>query len=170
MTVSEALPDDVEIEPADTDDVDALADLWVELAVDQRRHGSHLRSTENRSRIRETIVQHVVTETALVARRPGSITGFVTFGLERGHFRQDVTRGIIYNIYVRDSARGEGIGSALLSAAEDSIEARGADVIALESMAENDSAQEFYRRHGYTPHRIELEKPINGDTLTTDDG
>ena len=169
MTVSDRLPDDVTIEDAETADIDTLADLWVDLASDQRRHGSHLRSKGNRSRIRETIVQHVITETVLVARWNESIVGFVTFGRETGHFRQDVIRGLIHNLYVRQSDRRCGIGSSLLAAAEESL-ARDVDVIALESMAKNDAALDFYRHFGYTSHRIELEKPINSDPVTTNDG
>ena len=35
-------PDDVAIDPATSDEVDALVDLWVDLARGQRDHGSHL--------------------------------------------------------------------------------------------------------------------------------
>jgi len=31
-------------------------------------------------------------------------------------------------------------------------------VVALETMADNEAARRFYRRHGYEPHRIELER------------
>ena len=79
-------------------------------------------------------------------------------------------RCLIHNLFVRAPERGDGIGSALLTAAEEALDAGGAAVIALESMAENDAARAFYRRHGYDPHRVELEKPINGDAVTTDDG
>ncbi|MFQ3319557.1 MAG: hypothetical protein ACI80F_001624, partial [Natronomonas sp.] len=36
-------PADVSIEAAESDDAGPLADHWVDLAEDQRRHGSHLR-------------------------------------------------------------------------------------------------------------------------------
>lgn len=163
-------PSSVVIEGADTDDIDALTDRWIKLASDQRCHGSHLRVRENRLRIREMMVQHVVTDTALIARREGTIVGFITFGAEVERFQQDVTRGIIHNVYVRESDRNEGIGGALLGAAEAALEAEGVDVVALQTMAKNDAARAFYRRHGYAAHRIELEKPINEGTLTTNDG
>ena len=168
--MSEEPPADVTIERADSEETDALAELWVELADEQRRYGSHLCPEANRSAIHETILQHVMTDTALLARRDGDIVGFVTFDIEPERYRQDVTRGIIQNVYVHEGHRSEGIGRGLLSAAETALEKRDVDVVALQAMAENDRAIRFYRRHGYEPHRIELEKPINSDTLKSNDG
>lgn len=162
-------PADVAIGSADSDCVDELADRWVELARDQRRHGSHLLPAENRTRVREAMLRHVVGDTVRVARRDGDVVGFVTFGQESEHYQQDVTRGIVHNIYVAAGHRGEGVGSALLAAAEDSLADRGVDAVALQAMASNEAARAFYRTNGYDPHRVELEKSVESDTLTTDD-
>ena len=162
-------PSDVAVAFADSTDADAIADLWVDLAADQRQHGSHLLPEANRTRVAETMLKHVVTDTALVARRDDEVVGFVTFGQEAERYRQDVTRGVVHNIYVQVGHRGEGIGSELLSAAEAALVERGVDRLSLQAMAANDAAREFYRRHGYEPHRIEYEKPAGSDSLTTDD-
>ena len=164
----DSAPGDVTISPADTDDADRLADLWVDLAADQRRHGSHLGAGANREAIHETMLRHVVTDTVRLAERAGTVVGFVTFGAESGRYSQDVVRGTIHNVYVRPADRNEGVGSALLAAAERELASRGVEVVALEAMARNDAARSFYARHGYAPHRIELEKPINDDTLSGD--
>ena len=163
------------IDAADTDDADLMADRWVDLAADQRAYGSHLRPADNRDRIHETMLQHVVTDTALVAREDAPddgapLVGFVTFGRESEAYNQDAARGIVHNLYVRPSDRRQGVGSALLAAAETRLEARGVNAVALESMADNGAARSFYCRRGYAPHRVELEKPLESDTLTTDDG
>ena len=159
------------VDRADTDDADVMTDLWVDLAADQQDHGSHLLADRNRDRIHETMLQHVVTDTALVARADeGSLAGFVTFGRESEAYSQDAARGIVHNLYVRPSDRRQGVGSALLAAAETRLEARGVNAVALESMADNGAARSFYCRRGYAPHRVELEKPLESDTLTTDDG
>ena len=154
---------DVSVTVGNSDEVGALVELWLELAEDQRRHGSHMLSEANRATIRETMLQHVMTETAIVARRNGSIVGFVTFEVENGRYQQDLSRGIIQNVYVQREHRNDGIGNRLLTAAETALERRGVDVISLEAMAANDRAIRFYRRHGYEDYRIELEKPINSD-------
>ena len=155
----------MEITTASTDDIDAVVDLWVELARGQQAYGSHLAGPANRPTVRETVVQRVVTNDLLVARREGDICGFVMVTMERGRYEQTVTRGIVENLYVRPEHRRKGVGSALLEAGERRLVDAGATVISLEAMADNDAAREFYAAHGYTPHRIELEKPTESDTL-----
>jgi len=155
----------VEITTASIDDIDAVVDLWVDLARGQQAYGSHLSGAENRPAVRETVVQRTVTDDLLVARREGAICGFVMVTMERGRYEQTVTRGIVENLYVMPQHRREGVGTSLLEAGERRLTEAGAAVIALEAMADNDAAREFYAAHGYTPHRIELEKSTESDTL-----
>jgi ribosomal protein S18 acetylase RimI-like enzyme len=72
----------------------------------------------------------------------------------------------VQNIYVTPNHRGEGIGSELLAEAETRLAEAGADAVSLEVMADNEGARRFYRRHSYGPHRVELEKSVESDTLT----
>lgn len=137
-----------------------IVEMWLSLASGQREHDSHLLASENRARIRESIVRHIVTDRLLVAR-DDEILGFVMFALESGNYEQDVRRGLIENLYVVPDRRSEGIGSGLLAAAEGELRSLDVDVIALEVMATNDEARRFYRTHGYSPHRVELEKRID---------
>lgn len=146
------------INDATLDDLDRLVEGWVALAADQRRYGSHILPEANRDLIRQTLATHVVDGTALVAREADRVVGFVTFELERDGLERSVTRGVVQNVHVESTARGEGIGSALLEAAEERLREHGASVLTLEVMAENDDARRLYRRLGYRPHRIELEK------------
>ncbi|WP_137287272.1 GNAT family N-acetyltransferase [Halorussus salinisoli] len=157
----------VTIELGSTEDADAAADCWVELAADQRELGSHLLADENHTTIREAFTQSAVADELVVARDDADeLVGFVTFGIESNSYEQDATRGLVQNIYVVPDRRDEGIGSDLLRAAEERLVESGADTLALEMMAANDDARRFYRRHGYAPHRIELEKSVESDTLT----
>ncbi|ELZ34935.1 GNAT family acetyltransferase [Halogeometricum pallidum JCM 14848] len=159
----------VRIGRAETDSVDVLADLWVELAADQRSHRSHLRADENREQIREAMARHAVTGGLRVARDGEEIVGFVMFGLERGDFEQDDVRGIIRNLYVTPAHRGRGVGSRLLETAETTLADAGAARISLEAMAQNERARRFYERHGYAVHRVELEKAVESDTHSKED-
>ena len=161
----------VAIERGSIEDVDAVADMWVELAESQREFGSHLFADTNRATVRETTAQNAVGDQLLVAREESAddadeIVGFVTFGVESEGYDQDVTRGVVRNIYVEPDRRGEGIGSDLLAGAERRLADRGADAVSLDVMADNEDARRFYRRHGYAPHRVEVEKSVESDTLT----
>lgn len=152
----------MDIEPATTADVDDLTELWVDLAHDQCKYGSHLLPTANRERIRNSIARHIVSGGLLVART-SDVVGFVMFGLETGSYEQDVSRGVIQNLYVRPDHRDEGIGTRLLTAAEARLASAGADVVSLNAMVENEAARRFYRRHGYDVHRVELERRVEND-------
>ena len=155
----------MEIRTATTAETDTVVDLWVDLAGDQRTHRSHLLAEANRAAIRESIANRVFSERVLVATVEETIAGFVAFTVKSGRYRQDVSQGSIENLYVRPAHRGAGIGSALLSAAEDRLAAEGVDNVGLEVMADNEAARRFYRRHGYRAHRVELEKSVENDTL-----
>ena len=154
----------MDITTPSTELTDRLTDLWVDLARDQRSYGSHLLGPENRAVIRETVVQRIVADNILVAHHEGSVVGFVMFTVEHGRYEQDVTPGLVENLYVVPAARREGIGSALFRAAEEQLGAEGATVVQLETMADNDAARQFYAAHGYAPHRLELQKPRENDT------
>lgn len=147
------------ISPAETEDADSVVDLWIDLAAGQRDHGSHIHAESNRTPIREAILRHIAGDRLLVARSDG-ILGFVMFSVEQGSYEQDLRRGLIENLYVRPEARGEGVGSALLSRAESHLAERGVDAVSLDVLADNERARRFYRAHGYDPHRVEFEKPV----------
>lgn len=154
------------VESPGIDVAEQLTDLWVALAEGQRSFGSHLLVEENREVARESLLRHALTGGLLVAREDETLLGFVSFYPEGGSFRQDAQRGIVENIYVVPERRGEGVGSALLEAAETDLREQGAEVLALEAMADNEAALAFYRRHDYAPHRVELER----ETDTRDGG
>lgn len=157
------------VEPATMDDVEAITDMWLDLAAEQLQHGSHLRVDANRETIRIDLARHMAEENVLVARAEG-IVGFVSFEMADGVFEERVRRGRIQNLYVVPEWREGGIGSALLEAAESALAEAGADTVAIEAMAGNVRARRFYERHGYDPHRIEYERPVETDTHTNDRG
>jgi len=159
----------VRIETPSTSAVDALTDLWVDLAADQHRHGSHLATEDNRETLRSSIGRHVMSSRVRVAREDDRLLGFVMFTVESGSLARTVSRGLIENLYVVPDRRREGIGTALLSHAEDALRDANVERIALDVLAENDDAREFYAHHGYDPHRLTVEKPIESDTHSKGD-
>ncbi|MFW6385174.1 MAG: GNAT family N-acetyltransferase [Halodesulfurarchaeum sp.] len=163
------MDEDVRIEVAKTDQLEQIVLCWLDLIADQREFGTHMIVGENRSPGRDILGRYVARDNLLVARqteRDGdaglgdSIVGFVMFQIERGLFEQDVTRGFVENLYVVPSERNRGVGTALLERAEAHLKRNGAEVVALSAMAENEGAREFYRKRGYTPHRITYEREV----------
>ncbi|MFB6094812.1 MAG: GNAT family N-acetyltransferase [Halanaeroarchaeum sp.] len=150
----------VSLARATINDVEALADAWVRLVADQRRHGAHLRAVENRSAVRSVLEQYVHANGIVVARGPEALRGFVMFHVERGMYQQDVTRGVVENLFVEETHRDAGIGSRLLSTAESELADRGADVVSLSVLAANERGRSFYADRGYEPHRIAMERSL----------
>lgn len=152
------------------EEVDALADLWVDLAADQRRHGSHLVAAPNRETARDLIAGQVVTGGVRVAVAADPV-GFVTFVVERGAYDQDATRGLVHDLYVAPAWRDAGVGSRLLTAAEEALADDGAEVVVVEALADNAAARRLYERHGYDVHRVEMERRVgDGNDTDTSDG
>ncbi|WP_252698841.1 GNAT family N-acetyltransferase [Natronosalvus vescus] len=166
--------DDITIEPATPDDLEAITELWVRLAINQRQHGSHVHAESNRETMQALLRAHQVDGGLLVARHRGSIVGFASFSVEHGSLDLDCTRGLLSNLYVDPALRGQGLGSRLLEAVESDLVERGVDVISLEAMAANEAARQFYRQAGYTPFRIGFERRLEGsmknDTHSKDEG
>lgn len=151
-------------------DAERLADLWVDLAQDQRAHGSHLRPEPNREAVLNGLSRDIMTGDVLVARTADrTLVGFVQFGPDGGSNEQGVERGVVENLYVQADHRGDGLGSELLARAEQALLDAGADRVGLEVLADNEAARRFYDRHGYEPHRVELEKSPESDNHTKED-
>lgn len=64
----------------------------------------------------------------------------------------------IAELYVAESARGQGIGRALIAACEAWTRARGLRVITIGALAKNERAYDLYRDSGYHPYVTELRK------------
>jgi ribosomal protein S18 acetylase RimI-like enzyme len=175
---------EAEIEAADPAEAAAIAELWVALARGQREHDSHLLAGANSTRVRDMVARYAARERLVVARSEDrtdapagtdvarsedrtetpagtGVVGFVMFRTRSDQYEVDCERGLVENLYVVPECRGQGIGSALLSAAERRLRERGVDAISLEAMAANEPARRFYRRHGYEPHRVEFEKGVD---------
>ncbi|MFP8956735.1 GNAT family N-acetyltransferase [Natrialbaceae archaeon A-CW3] len=166
--------DDITIEPALPGDLEAVTELWVRLAANQRQQGSHVRAEPNRETMQALLGAHQVDGGLLVARDRESIVGFASFSVEHGSLELDCTRGLLSNLYVEPSRRGQGIGSQLLDAVESDLVDRGVDVVTLEAMADNESARQFYQQAGYTPFRVGFERRLvestENDTHSKDEG
>ena len=80
----------------------------------------------------------------LVAELAARIVGFVIGVRERKG------QGHIITIDVIAEARGAGVGSRLMAAAEERLRSLGSEVVFLETAVNNDAALAFYKRHGYT--------------------
>jgi len=80
----------------------------------------------------------------MVAELDGKIAGFVV--VDRYRHGQ----GHVITIDVRPEARRSGLGSRLMTAAEERLRSLGCSVVLLEAAVDNTAAIAFYKRHGYS--------------------
>ncbi len=117
----------------------------LELAVYMRRPGSFtLLAEQPRAR------------TKSFGDQPGTILGFLVAQTEAQKTGHIVTIDVVGN------ARRAGIGSKLISGAEERLRSMKIQSVYLETMVSNASAVEFYKRHGYTIVRTEENYYPNG--------
>jgi aminoglycoside 6'-N-acetyltransferase len=103
----------------------------------------------------------------LVAERDGEVVGMVEFAVrEPGHPGGARVRERLLDlgITVAEGSRGQGIGEALMGAAEDWARAHGISRVVLDMAAANAGARRFYDRLGYVEHGQMLDKVLTGVT------
>jgi ribosomal protein S18 acetylase RimI-like enzyme len=86
---------------------------------------------------------------SLVAEDDGNIAGFIIADRLRSR-RAATLIGHIITIDVLPDARRAGLGSRLLSAAEQELKITGCESVSLEVAVDNAPALTFYKKHGYT--------------------
>ena len=101
---------------------------------------------------------------AFLAERKGRVVGhlFLTFEEDAAYVREPLRPyAYVSELYVREEARGQGIGRALLLEAERHAAARGVGRLMIGVLAGNARAEALYRRMGFAPHAIEMAKRLS---------
>ena len=102
----------------------------------------------------------------LVAARGESLLGFLVAIVEEeeGHYVLPEARrfGYVTDLYVIEAARGEGVGRALMTEAEDRFRARGLTAVRVTALAANREACGTYEGLGYRRLAIDFTKPLTG--------
>jgi ribosomal-protein-alanine N-acetyltransferase len=117
----------------------------LELAVYMRRPGAFT-----------LVAEQARPRTKSFGEQPGIILGFLVSQTEAKKTGHIVTIDVVGN------ARRAGIGSKLMSAAEERLRASRIESVYLETMVSNLTAIEFYKRHGYEIVRTEQGYYPNG--------
>ena len=89
----------------------------------------------------------------IVGEVEGYIKGFIIADKFRPR-RSDQSMGQIITIDVLEEARRSGLGSRLMTAAEEELRKAGCGYVSLEVAVDNFSAIKFYKKHGYTGLKI----------------
>lgn len=91
--------------------------------------------------------------TRIVGEQDGEILGFIIADRFRPR-RSEKSMGQIITIDVLKEARRTGLGSQLLSAAEDELRKSECSYVSLQVAIDNLPALRFYKKHGYTGLKV----------------
>jgi ribosomal protein S18 acetylase RimI-like enzyme len=94
--------------------------------------------------VNENSIFHVVED-------EGNIVGYVLAFIEVYPFRIINPICIIENIFVREPYRRQGIGSQLVKLVKDACTEKKVQAIRVTTYTKNDTAVEFYKKHGLNP-------------------
>lgn len=100
-----------------------------------------------------------------VAEREGRVVGHLAVGRERRPpFVREEWRDYAYvsELFLREEARGLGLGRALLEAAEAWARGQGLPTLVLSVLVGNDLAAGRYEAFGFRPTAMEMAKPLRG--------
>lgn len=158
----------LEITPLDPADVDVLRPAW--LALRDHHHtltpdwGPVHDDDASWGRRRADYVKWLDEPDAfcLVARRDGAFAGYTLVTVNRtGPTWSAAERfGYVETLSVMPHQRGRGVGSALLTAAEDRLAGLGVVMVELAMVARNAEARRFYEREGYDVAFLTMQRRV----------
>jgi GNAT superfamily N-acetyltransferase len=98
--------------------------------------------------------------TVWIAENAGGVRlGFIHLTGERDYYLQDAC-GHVADLVVAPDARGQGVGRALLAAAEQWSKDRGYRLLTLNVFVENRGPQSLYEQAGFRAEAIKYVKPL----------
>lgn len=130
------------IRNATAEDYPALMELWQSIPESRRALTPVDDTREGISRYLERNPS-----TSFVAQDAGGADGRIIGAVLAGH---DGRRGIIHHMAVAPGSRWNGIASTLVRRAEDALKTEGIKKILILVFRDNDAANAFWERHGYT--------------------
>lgn len=147
MIASSALPAGFTLGHAEDGDAPALAALWEQAGLTRPWNDPYADIALARRGPHSTI---------LVARQGAALAGSVMVGHD-GH------RGWVYYLAVAQDLRGQGLGRALLSTAEDWLRARAVPKLMLLVRPDNAQVRGFYAAAGYDEEpRVVFSRRLDG--------
>ena len=143
---------------ATEDDIDVLVACWYALATDMEQYSEfNTISYENVDDVPEDpFKRHLEHDdvTEYLVEESGEVIGFVTLRAGEHPSREYDTYLDIVNLLVEDDYRGQGYGSAVVSAVKELAREKGCDLLKVSWEWANDGARRFYRDNGFEEKQV----------------
>lgn len=96
-----------------------------------------------------------------VAELDGEVVGYVYASVEPHSWKELRERaGFVHDVFVQAHARGGGVATALLQAAQDWCAARGLPRVLLWTATQNEAARQLFSRLGFRPTMVEMTREL----------
>lgn len=156
---------DITIRPAKQEDYDAVATLWQDMARQHRDYDPSVWcwSDDAPARWRIALGEMLTKPThfCLVADDGGTLVGFVDGCVQENPPIFEVKlAGEIWDLLVAEAARGRGVGTRLMTAAEQRLRQLGAEDCKLHVACVNGQAVNFYKTLGFEPVMYRMYKRL----------
>ena len=134
------------IRPADAGDAQAIMDIWnLVIATTTHNFSSTLKTVDGTA---AQIDGHWSAGHGIwVAEEAGKVVGFASYGQFRGG--NGYARSMEHSVHLTESARGKGLGRALMEVLEDHARASSAHLMIAGISGENSAGQAFHAALGY---------------------
>lgn len=151
----------VEIQDASYDDIDDVAALWVEFMDSQRRFDDKfINSPENIAKFKDFVNEKMSEGHCLKAVEREKTVGYLLMGMDRNPLDIKYSLSVINDVYVTPSARGKGVGSALMEKALEKLTREGYDTVRLFVYSKNEDARSLYDKFGFKCQMNILARPL----------
>ena len=93
----------------------------------------------------------------IVAERDKEVVGFAYLEKDELNYAELLRNGVwLHDLFVDESARGQGVGKELIKAAVEAAKDLGADKLLLSVAAKNAAAQMVFEKAGFRPTMLEM--------------
>lgn len=135
------------IVPMSADDLDLVADMWVERRAEASGARESARRAVHEGRFRQAVTRDYVT--MLLAVVEGRVAGYAWLSSEPMNAQIDIPSLGIDDLYVTPEWRGLGVGRALIAAAVTCAHKRGVDHVACDLPIQSKDANRAMARLGF---------------------
>ena len=134
--------------------------LWNSIPESQRRMLDRKRWSEHIENVFGSLIKEEDSEIFVAEDENQAFLGYIFIGKSINMMTGQV-HGFIYDIFVKEGHRNQGVGKALLEKAQNYCRKKGYSTISLMASPKNQEAIKFYSETGFTATKIFMEKELD---------
>lgn len=147
----------MELVEATAEDVDVLAEYWFSLASEMERYSNLNELAVERPADVESGFENLLDRddtTLFLIDVDGTTVGYLLLRRDEHPTRELSQYAKLVDMFVEQSHRDQGFGSAAIDAAKRVAAERGADYLTVSCEWDNDGARRFYEDNGFTEKQV----------------